>query len=216
MNLEEKQSSKRFSFFLRTLLVLLFFMIYFVAAYPFMNLLGEWPAPFWLSVPLGVLLVFALGGKSFDQLTWIIMVAVLGYVFVWFSSIGIYRLPFSKWLYHHAKWYFQSSWADQIPIAIFMALVAFSLVEGRGRLGTSILFGEFLFFTVIIGNMLARFYLPLEGACGMDGFNYDAYGIRIGANFLLAVCLSFWMAKASNLLIVSLSRKIDASKQAGV
>ena len=213
MNLENKNNSKQFSFFLRTLLVFLFFLIYFVVAHPFMNLLGQWPAPFWLAVPLGVFLVFALTGKSFKQLASIIVFAVIGYALVWVFSVGIYRLPFFKWLFHHAKWYFKSNWADQIPVALFMGMVVFCLLEGRSRLRVSFLFAEFFFLIVIIGNMLVGFYLPVVGACGIDGFNYDAYGIRVGANFLLAVCLSFWMAKATNFFIVFFAAKIDALKQ---
>ena len=123
---DELLAPKPFSFVLRALLVLLIVLIYLFAAHPFMNLLGKWPAPYWLSAGLGVLLLFGLAGKQFRQLLWIIPTSVLGYLVAWFFNGSINWLPFSGWLYHHAKWYFQSNWADKIPIAIFMATVAIS------------------------------------------------------------------------------------------
>ncbi len=198
--------NKPLSCFFRVLWTLLIILIYFVAGNPFGNLLGQWPAPYWLSVALGVFLLYGFAGKNFKQLAWIIPMFLLGYVTVWFGDLGIYRLLFYKWLHHHAKWYFQSEWADKIPVAIFMAVVMLGLFDGKGRLRRSVLFAEFLFFMVLIGNMLVGFYLPIEGACGIDGFNYDAYGFRLGANFLVATGVSFWLAKEINVLISKLSK----------
>lgn len=195
MKPDEQQITKPLSLLFRLLWILLIVLIYFVAGFPFMRLLGKWPAPYWLSVALGIFLIFGLAGKNFRQLVWIIPASALGYFVVWFFEFAIDGPLFSKWLYHHVKWYFQSDWLDKIPVVVFMAVVMFCLSEGKNRFWLSVLYAEFLFLIVLFGGILVGFYLPIEGACGIDGINYDTYGFRLGANFLMATGVSFLIAK---------------------
>ncbi len=180
---------------LRLLLVFLVFAIYFAAAQPFMRLMGQWPAPYWLSVSLGVFLIFASIGTNVKRLPWIFFLSLLGFFVAWFFDLGIYRLPFSKWLLNNAKWYFQNSWPATIPVVIFMASIVYFANKEKLRFATSLFFAEILFLAVIAGNFLSAFHLPVDGACGIDGFNYEAYGFRLGVNLLVAVVTSFGITK---------------------
>lgn len=181
---------------IRAVSALLIFIIYFATALPFAHWTGKWPAPYWLSVSLGVFLIYVCVGNRLSQIAWIIPMSILGFVIVWFFEFGIYHLSIQKWLAHHAPWYFHREWVRITPIAVFLAMVMFFSMQGKLRFLMSLFFAEFLLLILISGNAAIDGYLTKNG-----NFNVDTYGFGMGTNFLIAIVVSFFMAKALFLLI---------------
>ena len=195
MKINAPQLTERDTALARMLWVLVVGLIYLFTWRASTHLSGKWPAPFWFSVSLGVYLIYGFSGRPLNQVGWMIPVSILGLFVAWFFTFELnLKIGSDKWLYQHLKWYYQNSWPEKIPVALFMASVMFALSKSKHRLVDCLIFAAILF-AVLCGTWLAGVYMPIGGG-GFDHVDHDIYGFRIGAYFLVATALSLSLANA--------------------
>lgn len=160
------------------------------------NWTGKWPAPYWFSVGLGVLLIYAVLGRQRVELLWVVPVACIAVFIAWFFGLGIYQTWLRELILHDLRWYYRNYWPEKVPVILVVVATAVVMTKHDG-IGSLRYFGALaastaLFFMMLfIAEPVCSLFLPPAGTTSHG--NYDIFGFRLGLYFLAATtaCLIF-------------------------